>query len=179
MALLERSGDLARLQAALADVGKSRHGRMVLVGGEAGVGKTSLLREFCDGEPARVLWGACDPMFTPRPLGPFFEIGETVGGELQELVSSEAKPHEVTAALAAELAARPGTILVLDDLHWADEATLDVVRLLARRVESVPALVLASFRDDELDRAHPLRLVLGELATSPVVQRLTISRLSP
>lgn len=175
MALLERSGDLARLQAALADVGKSRHGRMVLVGGEAGVGKTSLLREFCDGEPARVLWGACDAMFTPRPLGPFFEIGETVGGELQELVSSEAKPHEVTAALLAELGGGRPAVVVLEDLHWADEATLDVLRLLARRVDGVPGLVLASFRDDELDRAHPLRLVLGELGAT---ERLTIPRLS-
>jgi len=175
MALLERSDEVARLEAVLADVGASSRGRMLLVGGEAGVGKTSLLREVCAGRPERVLWGACDAMFTPRPLGPFFEIGETVGGELQELVSSEAKPHEVTAALLAELRGRHPAVVVLEDLHWADEATLDVVRLLARRVEGVPALVLASFRDDELDRAHPLRLVLGELGTT---ERLTIPRLS-
>jgi len=175
MALLERSGDLARLEAALTDVGKSGHGRMLLVGGEAGVGKTSLLREFCDGQPARILWGACDAMFTPRPLGPFFEIGETLGGELRELVSSEAKPHEVTAALLAELGGRRPTVVVLEDLHWADEATLDVMRLVARRVDGVPALLLASFRDDELDRAHPLRLVLGELGAT---ERLTVQRLS-
>src|SRR4051794_33796543 len=136
MTLLERSDELARLEAALADTAKS--GRMVLISGEAGVGKTSLLREFCAGRPPRGLWGACDAMFTPRPLGPFFEIAEAVNGELQELVSSEAKPHEVTAALLAELA-RPA-VVVLEDLHWADEATLDVVRLLARRVEAVPAL---------------------------------------
>ena len=61
---------------------------------------------------------------------------------------------------------RAPTVLVLEDLHWADEATLDVLRLLARRVETVPALVLASYRDDELDARHPLRIVLGELATS-------------
>src|SRR4051794_2655714 len=173
MALLERSDELARLEAALADTAKRGRGRMLLIGGEAGVGKTSLVRAFCDGQSARVLWGACDAMFTPRPLGPFFEIGEAVNGDLQELVSSEAKPHEVTAALVAELA-RPA-VVVLEDLHWADEATLDVVRLLARRVEAVPALVLASFRDDELDRAHPLRLVLGELGAT---ERLTIARLS-
>jgi DNA-binding CsgD family transcriptional regulator len=173
MALLERSGELARLEAALQSVTKS--GRMVLVAGEAGIGKTSLLREFCDAQSARILWGACDAMFTPRPLGPFFEMGESVGGELQELVASEAKPHEVTAALLAELGGRRVTVVVLDDLHWADEATLDVLRLLARRVQGVPALVVASFRDDELDRAHPLRLVLGELAGA---ERLTVPRLS-
>ena len=77
-----------------------------------------------------------------------------------------------------ELTARAPTILVLEDLHWADEATLDVLRLLARRVESVPALVLASYRDDELDRGHPLRLVLGELATAHAVSRLSVPPLS-
>jgi tetratricopeptide (TPR) repeat protein len=64
-------------------------------------------------------------------------------------------------------------------VHWADEATLDVLRLLARRVETVPALVVASYRDDELDRAHPLRIMLGELATSRTVGRMKLVRLSP
>src|SRR5689334_13247267 len=175
MPLLERSDELARLDAILAEIARTSRGRMVLVGGEAGVGKTALLRELCDTRSTRVLWGACDAMFTPRPLGPFFEIGEAAGGELQELVSSEAKPHEVTAALLVELGRGLPALFVLEDLHWADEATLDVLRLLGRRVESVPALLLASFRDDELDREHPLRLVLGELAG---VERLSIQRLS-
>jgi DNA-binding CsgD family transcriptional regulator len=176
--LLERSQQMATLGSAVAAVGERSRGRMVLVGGEAGVGKTSLLREFCDDQGARVLWGACDAMFTPRPLGPFFEIGENVGGDLAELVASGAKPHEVTSALLAELGGSRVSVVVLEDLHWADEATLDVLRLLARRVESVPALVIATYRDDELDRTHPLRLVLGELATSPAVDRLTLERLS-
>ena len=177
--LLERSEQLAALEQALGGVALTRRGRVVLVGGEAGVGKTSLLRELCESaESARVLWGACDAMFTPRPLGPFFEIGEAVGGGLGELVASEARPHEVASALLGELGGRRVSVVVLEDLHWADEATLDVLRLLVRRVESVPALVLGSYRDDELDRAHPLRLVLGELATSPALERLTVPRLS-
>jgi DNA-binding CsgD family transcriptional regulator len=175
--LLERAEELAVLEQALAEVGATRRGRMVLIGGEAGVGKTSLLRELPT-EPARILWGACDAMFTPRPLGPFFEIGEALGGELGELVATDARPHEVTAALLAELGGRRVCVVVLEDLHWADEATLDVLRLLARRVESVPALVLGTYRDDELDRTHPLRLVLGELATSRGVERLSLTRLS-
>jgi predicted ATPase len=88
-------------------------------------------------------------------------------------------PHEVATALAHELGARAPTVFVLEDLHWADEATLDVLRLLARRVETVPALVVASYRDDGLDRAHPLRIVLGELATSRTVGRMRLGRLSP
>ena len=72
-------------------------------------------------------------------------------------------PHEVVAALGRELQARAPTVFVLEDAHWADEATLDVVTLLGRRVETVPALITITFRDDELDRAQQLRAVLGEL----------------
>ena len=88
-------------------------------------------------------------------------------------------PHAVVAALAHELSARAPTVFVLEDVHWADEATLDVLRLLVRRVETVPALVVASYRDDELDRTHPLRILLGELARSRTVRRLKPARLSP
>jgi predicted ATPase/DNA-binding CsgD family transcriptional regulator len=178
--LLERSNELSALADWLAATKAESSGRLVLVGGEAGIGKTTLLREFCrgTGESVRVLWGACEPLLTPGPLGPFFDVAEVTGGELEELVSGGARPHEITAALIRDLSGGRATVLVLDDLHWADEATLDVLRLLARKVESVPALVLASFRDDELDRAHPLALVLGELTTAGSVARLDVPPLS-
>src|SRR5439155_17507097 len=147
-----------------------------LVGAEAGGGKTALLRRFSDASGARVLWGACDPLFTPRPLGPLIAVADGLGGELGEAIG--AGPHEVTSALARELTAVRGSVLVLDDVHWADEATLDVLRLLVRRVESVPALVIATYRDAELDRTHPLRRMLGELASSPAVRRLKLAPLS-
>lgn len=178
--LLERSTQLTALDDALAAVLGASRGRLEFVGGEAGVGKTTLLRHFCDERQrsARVLWGSCDALFTPRPLGPLQDVAQQTQGELKQLVETAARPHEVTTALMHELTARAPTILVLEDLHWADEATLDVVRLLARRVETVPALVLASYRDDELDRDHPLRLVLGELATGHGVGRLSLPPLS-
>jgi len=179
--LLERAGELSTLGVSLGAVQDSSRGHVVLVGGEAGVGKTALLRRFCEErrESARILWGACDPLFTPRPLGPLLAVAEGTGGELEEVLQSEAMPHEVVAALVRELRSRAATVFVLEDVHWADEATLDVLRLLARRVETVPALIVASYRDDELDRAHPLRIVLGELATSQTVARLKLAALSP
>lgn len=179
--LLERAGELATLGESLEAVRSSSRGHVVLVGGEAGVGKTALLRRFCEDhcESARILWGACDPLFTPRPLGPLFAVAESAGGELEEVVGTGVMPHEVVAALGRELLARAPSVFVLEDVHWADEATLDVLKLLARRVETVPALVVASYRDDELDRGHPLRLVLGELATSRPVVRLKLAALSP
>jgi ATP/maltotriose-dependent transcriptional regulator MalT len=179
--LLERSGQLAVLDQLLADVSGNSHGRLVLVAGEAGVGKTALLRRFCDqhGTSERILWGACDALFTPHPLGVFLDIAQLTGGELERLIESGGKPHEVAVALMRELRARPPAIVVLDDLHWADEATLDVLRLLGRRIDSVPALVLAGYRDAELDRAHPLRILLGELPAGGSVARIELAPLSP
>jgi DNA-binding CsgD family transcriptional regulator/tetratricopeptide (TPR) repeat protein len=178
--LLERAAELSMLVDCLEAVGRSSRGQVLLVGGEAGIGKTTLLRRFCEarGQLARILWGACDPLFMPSPLGPLLEVAEGSGGELQAVVARGAMPYEVVTALAHELRARTPTVFVLEDLHWADEATLDVLRLLARRVETVPALVVASYRDDQLDRAHPLRILLGELTGSRTVGRIRLGRLS-
>jgi DNA-binding CsgD family transcriptional regulator len=178
--LLDRESQLALLADSLEGVHRTSKGRLVLVGGEAGVGKTALTRRFCDSLPSsrRVLWGACDALFTPRPLGPFLDIAELTGGELSELVHGGARPNEVVATLLRTLQARPAGVIVLEDLHWADEATLDVVRLLGRRVEAFPVLVLATYRDDEVDRTHPLRIVIGELGTTPAVHRLPLGPLS-
>jgi DNA-binding CsgD family transcriptional regulator len=162
--LLERSGQLEALDDHLDAVCAHGRGRLVLIGGEAGIGKTALVRAFCEsGHATRVLRGACDALYTPRPLGPFVDIADEVGGELGAVVAEGAAPGVLVAALTRELRSRRPGIVVLEDLHWADEATLDVLRLLSRRIESVPALVLATYRDDELDREHPLRIVLGEL----------------
>jgi DNA-binding CsgD family transcriptional regulator/tetratricopeptide (TPR) repeat protein len=176
--LLERERALALLDALLDAVRADGRGRLVLVAGEAGVGKTLLLRRFCDEQDVRVLRGGCDPLFTPRPLGPFVDLGRSVGGDLGELVQQEARPHEVAAALARELEQETPTIVLVEDVHWADEGTLDVLRLLGRRAAETPALVIASYRDDALDRGHPLRVVLGELATSGAV-RLSLQPFSP
>jgi predicted ATPase len=163
--LLERAEQLALLDEALASVAAGRRGRMVLILGEAGIGKTALLRGFSGrmNGAARVLWAGCDHLFTPRPLGPFLDLAEAAGGQWAAWVEDAARPHDVAAALLAELGSEGTAVVVLEDVHWADAASLDVIRLLARRIEAVPALLVLSYRDDELDRSHPLRLVLGDL----------------
>jgi DNA-binding CsgD family transcriptional regulator len=178
--LLERSGELSCLHGCSKETADLRRGRVVLVSGEAGIGKTALLRQFRASLPRRfsVLWGTCDPLFTPRPLGPLLEPAGEVGGELAVLVEGDARPHEVAGALLAELRGRAPSVLVLEDLHHADEATLDVVRLMVRRIESVATLLALSFRDDCLHRDHPLRLVLGELPSHSVAARLELTGLS-
>jgi DNA-binding CsgD family transcriptional regulator/tetratricopeptide (TPR) repeat protein len=178
--LLEREDARELLGGSLDDAARGS-GRLVLVDGEAGIGKTALLQSFAESPPppTRVFWGACDPLFTPRPLGPFLDVAESAGGELQDIVRRGAKPYEVALELMRLLSSRVPTILVLEDMHWADEASLDILRILGRRIDAQRALVIASYRSDELGRTHPLRLVLGELAPNRSVRRCHLEPLSP
>jgi ATP/maltotriose-dependent transcriptional regulator MalT len=178
--LLERTQQLAVIEACFAEVRDGSSGCLVLVRGEAGSGKTAAVRHFCHGRlaPSVVLWGRCEPLFTPRPLAPFVEIAELTRGKLEQLARYGATPHQVLEALAEEAAKGCPTVIVLEDLHWADEATLDVLRLVGRRIDAFPGLVVATYRDDELEQAPRLRIVLGELARIPGVERLELARLS-
>ena len=177
--LLERETAVATLEGALASV-RGGEGRLVLVSGEAGVGKSALVNGFCsDLEAARVLVGACDGLWTPRPLGPFADIAATLGGRLERVLTAEEPVQPVFDALVDELRTGGDSVLVIEDVHWADEATLDVLRLLGRRITRLGVLVLATYRSDELPRTHPLRIVLGDMATAPGVVRLQLEPLSP
>jgi AAA ATPase-like protein len=176
--LLEREGAIAALEDAL-DEARAGHGCLAFVSGEAGVGKTALVRSFCAAADARVLVGTCDGLHTPPPLGPFVDIARMTGGRLGVVVPEGAAPRSVYDALVDELRAAGDTVVVLEDLHWADEATLDTLGLLGRRIERLGALVVATYRTDELPRTHPLRIVLGDLATAAGVRRLQLDPLSP
>jgi len=177
--LLERDDTLTALADSLAAIEKSAAGRAVFIGGEAGVGKTMLVSQFCQGlRGTRVLWGGCDPLATPAPLAPFVEVSSDVGGATAELVSGGARPYEVARALLGDLAAWHSSVLVLEDLHWADAGTIDALTYLARRVQQAPCLVIGTYRDDELEPSHALRTMLGRLATAPSVGRVRVERLS-
>ncbi len=127
--LLERSGELAALARALASATVSGQGRVALVAGEAGIGKTALLRQFTASaaSSARVLWARCEPLFTPRPLGPVFELASAIGGDAAARAAGHGTPYDVAMTLFPDLAAEP-SVVVVEDVHWADEATLDAVR---------------------------------------------------
>ena len=151
---------------------------MVLVTGEAGIGKTVLLRTFVDRIPARArgLWGMCDSLSTPRPLGPLRDVADELGGSVSAELGGTAAQHEIFAGVFAALAARPH-VFVMEDLHWADEATLDLVRFLARRIAAVPLLLVLSYRDS-LGPDHALTPVLGDLVRSPNALRLQVPALT-
>src|SRR5580704_11007449 len=178
--LLERADELGLLHGYAAEVAASGRGQVVLVFGEAGIGKTALLRQFRGQLPRRVsaLSGSCDPLFTPRPLGPLLEPAEALGGEPAELVAAGAKPFDVAVALVDALVAVAPAVLMLEDVHWADEATLDVLRVLARRARESGLVLVISYRSDQLHRDHPLRMVLGELGSGDGVSRLELGCLS-
>jgi ATP/maltotriose-dependent transcriptional regulator MalT len=151
MELLEREHFLRTLDEYAVDAG-SGSGRLVLLSGEAGVGKTSLVEAFRDLRPElRWWWGACDGSFTPRPLGPLYEIALGVGGPLVGLCTNDRDRRELFAAFLDGLdRGKAPTVVVIEDLHWADDATLDWLRYLARRIARRRALIIASYRDDEL-----------------------------
>jgi DNA-binding CsgD family transcriptional regulator len=161
MELLERDAVLAQLSEALGRAATGR-GLVVAISGEAGIGKTSVVRRFVaerDGD-ARVLWGACDDLAVPRPLGPFRDIAEGCPGSLADGLASGDRV-EVFRAMLDELGRESPTICVVEDAHWADEATLDVLAFVGRRIEEVGALLVVTFRDDELPPDHPLRRALA------------------
>jgi ATP/maltotriose-dependent transcriptional regulator MalT len=177
--LLERDQFLDQLDSALSLVAAGS-GRTVLVGGEAGIGKTSLVEQFTERHRSdtRVLWGGCEALFTPRPLGPLHDIAAQAHPDLLKLLESDAPRAKIFATVLSDL--RPGqrpTVVVLEDVHWADEATLDLIKFLGRRITRTGALLVLTYRDDEVGLRHPLRSVMGELPAASLT-RLTLIPLS-
>jgi DNA-binding CsgD family transcriptional regulator len=175
--LMEREELLAQLGRDLASAARGQ-GRTVLVSGEPGIGKTTLIERFVRAQPpGRLLWGGCEALATPRPLGPLHDVAAQAPGPMRTLLGAEAERPRLFAAVLEELGQRPTpTVLVFEDLHWADAATLDLVKYLGRRLQRVPALLVVSHRDDEASMAL-LRPVLGDLPVDHVT-RVAVPRLS-
>ncbi|HXV96428.1 MAG TPA: AAA family ATPase [Gaiellaceae bacterium] len=167
MELLERDEALGALAEAHAAAARG-DGRVVVVTGEAGIGKTSLVNRFLrdHGAGTRVLFGSCDDLSIPRPLGPLYDFAGAASPQLETALSGGAEPHQIHDLLIAGLREPPSpTVLVLEDIHWADHATLDVITVLARRIGSLPVLLLLTCRDGEAPPAHPVHAAVG--ATRP------------
>ncbi|MEU2925680.1 AAA family ATPase [Streptomyces sp. NPDC007251] len=182
MDLLERETVLQDLTGHLQDA-VSGPGRLALVRGEAGIGKTAVVNRLTQlaGPQIRVLVGACDPLATPRPLGPLVDLaprlGQAVRTALTGALAGTCRSDEVFDCLLADLSSYP-SLLVVEDVHWADEATMDLLRYLARRLPSVPALLVVTYRDDEIGRTHDVTALLGTLAGYPWVYRHDLAPLS-
>ncbi len=178
MGLYEREAELQALRAIWADA-RGGAGRVALVSGEAGIGKSALIETFAQDLPGapRVLWGICDALFTPRPFAPLHDIAALLDGGLAALLDNDGDRTAIFTAVLSALHARP-VVVVFEDVHWADEATLDLLKYLGRRIQRTRALLILTYRDDELGPKHPLRTVLGDMATSSALRRIALKPLS-
>jgi class 3 adenylate cyclase/tetratricopeptide (TPR) repeat protein len=173
--LLEREDVLGTLHDALLSACGLR-GRTCLISGEAGIGKTTVCEAFISNlSGVRLLRGGCEALLSPRPLGPVHDFILQLPEAPREAIGEIDAGPSVFPRLLACLKQEP-TVLFLEDLHWADAATLDFVRYMARRVPSLPLLLLVTYRDDELAEDHPLRRVIGDLQQSVV--RISLQPLS-
>jgi DNA-binding CsgD family transcriptional regulator/tetratricopeptide (TPR) repeat protein len=168
MELLERDGALAALAEAHAAAAVG-DGLVVFITGEPGIGKTALVNRFIAdlGDEARVLLGTCDDLSIPRPLGPFRDLVGNVSPALEEALAAGAPVHDVQALLLAELDLPPRpTVLVVEDVHWADDATFDSLVVLGRRIGLLSALLVLTFRAGEAPPGHPLHATVGAIRAS-------------
>lgn len=178
MQLLERDDILQRLEKLLATA-RGGDGRAVLVRGEAGIGKTSAVRAFTDShfEDAFVLWGGCDDLLTARPLGPIWDMALDESA-LGEALRGQDRYEVFTVVLELMSRSLRPTVVVIEDIHWADEATLDLIKFLGRRIARSHGLLILTYRDGQVPGDRPLRVALADIAAS-VLERITLTPLSP
>lgn len=161
--ILERDRELATLTS-IVDGLETSGGKVVLVRGEAGIGKSALVAEFArqQQDRAHVLQGGSDDLLTPQPLGAFWDIARDAGSVDTPLRAGDRRGvmEAMLDLLSRKL--RP-TIVILEDTQWADEATLDAIKFLGRRIASANGVLVLTYRDGEVDADHPLRRVIGEL----------------
>jgi len=173
--LLEREEQLKRLERAFA-AARGGSGRVVAIAGEAGVGKTTLVERFVAdvGAQVRIHRGACENLSTPEPLLPLRDIMRASGDRFDRNAD-----HIQSFESLLRILSFPSlpSVLLIEDLHWADSVTLDLIRFLTRRIRGVRALILLTYRDEELDARSPMRSLLGE-APPGSVERMTIESLS-
>lgn len=204
-----RAAELAVLGGALDRIAASGEPQALLIGGEAGVGKTRLIEEFAESARARgalVALGGCIEIGSEGlPFAPFSailhtlnwhlrdelaaavagqegelsrilpELGETPGEAHDEEIG-RARLFELTARLLERLAAHRTLVLVIEDLHWADRSTRELLAYLLRALHDANVLLVATYRSDDIHRRHPLRPFLAEIDRMRTVRRVELAR---
>ena len=165
MELIERAGVLASLQKAFTNVTEGE-GHCLFISGEAGIGKTSLVKTFSQQQENCIIYqGACDALFTPRPLAPLYDIVWQVRSDLWPASHTIEERSELFSKFFHELSIKKERILIVfEDIHWADEATLDFIKFFARRITKLKCLFILTYRHDEINSGHYLRNILGDLS---------------
>ncbi len=176
--LADRDNELGEI-IAMADKARAGCGGMLIVSGESGAGKTSFVEAFVDRwiRDERVLSGGCDPLPTPRPLGPIHDFAHRLAPATQTVLAGSEVPYDIFEAVYNDLRTAP-SVLILDDLHWADQGTIDLLRFVLRRVAQTRSLVIGMVRDEEVGVHHPMRALLGDVARSPRAGSISMPPLS-
>ena len=179
MPLVEREHQLAALRQYAHEAGAGE-GRVVLVTAEAGGGKSVLLEQLqSELTDARWAWGTCDGLTTPRPLAPLADLAHDLGGPVRELLRECTDRERLFRALLDQVSEVPGLdVVVVEDIHWADEATLDLLRFVSRRIRNVATLLIVSYRSDGVAPVAPLQLAIGELGSLRWSRRVELPPLS-
>ncbi len=174
--LVERDSQLQALSHAVE--GSSEAGRVVFVSGEAGHGKTSIVHTLVTGldHRFRVMIATCEPVEVPAAFAPLYDLIDQLPDTLSHDISSAPLRPSVNVAML-EFVRGDRTVLVFEDVHWADEATLGLLRYLGRRMETTPSTLVLTYRPEEVDLTHPLRLVIADLG--PQAERVELPPLSP
>ena len=180
MELIERSEVLSFLQNQFKIVAENE-GHCVFISGEAGIGKTSLVKAFCkqQREDCSIYQGACDALFTPRPLAPLYDIMWQLCSDFARYSHKVEERPVLFSKFFYELSNKTEKILIVfEDIHWADEATLDFIKFFARRIGQLSCLFILTYRDDEIHSRHPLRNVFSDLSpdTFTRIQLMPLSR---
>ena len=141
-------------------------GHCILLSGEAGFGKSVLVKAFCKDQRdnCTIYQGACDDLFTPRPLAPLYDVLWQVNKERWPVAPTGEERSVLFADFFQELSTKKGRLLIVfEDIHWADEGTLDFIKFFVRRIDQLQCLFILTYRENEIHSQHPLRSVLGQL----------------
>jgi len=179
MELIERAMFLTSLQSKFENI-QEGEGHCVFVSGEAGIGKTSLLKVFCkeSEKDCKIYHGTCDALFTPRPLAPLYDIALQMQSDFQPNRWDTSDRPGLFTKFLNELSNKKGAaIIVFEDIHWADEATMDFIKFLARRITQLKCLFILTYRDNEIQSQQSLRNLLGQLSSDSFT-RLQLTPLS-
>ncbi|MEZ2333206.1 AAA family ATPase [Mesorhizobium sp. RCC_202] len=176
---LERQAQLRQLEDLLAQAGRG-HGRVAALLGEAGAGKTALVEAFAGsvGGNVAIFRSACEDLSIPDPLGPLYDLAREAQWELPRAVDEKQVQRLPLFCDALDVFAAKGpSLLIIEDLHWADDATLDFVRFLGRRIANVHILLVVTARTDRSEGQMRVRRALGEIPAGSV-QRVEVPLLS-
>jgi len=177
--LIERDEFLTSLQTAFDKIDEGE-GHCIFVSGEAGLGKTSLVKTFRESNKGQfpVFQGACDALFTPRPLAPLYDIMWQVNKNPWPGSQNPEDKSNLFAGFISQLGNLDEKfVIIFEDIHWADEATLDFIRFFARRISQLRCLFILTYRDDEVHSGHSLKSVFGQLPVN-VFTRMKLVPLS-